>query len=110
MRSSPDAAPRSPSGSAARWNARIHYYLGLYFLFFIWLFAVTGLLLNHGAWGMAEAQRNRTTAKSEHRVSLPTTGTQLGDAKNLMRQLEIDGEIQWVAMPTDGSRLDFRVT
>ena len=28
-------------------NRKGHYYLGLYFLLFLWLFALTGLLLNH---------------------------------------------------------------
>ena len=31
------------------WNRRVHFYLGLYLLFFTWLFAFTGLLLNHPA-------------------------------------------------------------
>jgi hypothetical protein len=110
MRSSPDLGPTKRPSFAARWNARVHYYLGLYFLFFIWLFAVTGLLLNHGMWGMGDIQRSRTTAKSEHRVTLPKTGTPLGDAKDLMRQLQVDGEIQWLSTPADGRRFDFRVT
>jgi hypothetical protein len=92
-----------------RWNARLHYYLGLYFLFFIWLFAVTGLLLNHGMWGAADLQRSRETSKSEQRVSLPKTGTQLGDAHDLMKQLEIEGEVQWSATPGDANRFVFRV-
>ena len=109
MLSSPEPAPTMRDNSIARWNARIHYYLGLYFLFFIWLFAVTGVLLNHGMWGMGDFQRSRTASKSEHRVSLPKSETQLADAKDLMRQLQIDGEIQWLATPADGTRLDFRV-
>ena len=36
-----------PSESLRTANRRAHYYLGLYFLFFLWLFAFTGLLLNH---------------------------------------------------------------
>jgi hypothetical protein len=92
-----------------RWTARIHYYLGLYFLFFVWLFALTGLLLNHSMWGFAEFQRSRTTTKSEQMVSVPNTGTQLGDAQDLMRQLGIDGEVQWVAAGSDAGRFVFRV-
>jgi hypothetical protein len=33
-----------------RWNRKLHYYLGLYFLFFLWLFSATGLMLNHQQW------------------------------------------------------------
>ena len=32
------------------WNRKFHYYLGLYFLFFLWLFSLTGLMLNHQQW------------------------------------------------------------
>ena len=35
------------------WNRRIHYYLGLYFLLFLWLFSFTGLLLNHPRWALS---------------------------------------------------------
>ena len=28
------------------WNRKLHYYLGLYFLFFLWMFAFTGVF--HG--------------------------------------------------------------
>ena len=109
MPSSPEPKPPGSTNSVARWNARLHYYLGLYFLFFIWLFAVTGLLLNHGMWGFADLQRSRETSKSAQRVSLPKTGTQLGDARDLMRQLKIEGEVQWSATPGDANRFDFRV-
>jgi hypothetical protein len=109
MSSLPESNRRVSISSAARWNARLHYYLGLYFLFFIWLFALTGLLLNHGMWGFAELQRSRETSKSAQRVAVPKTGTPLGDARELMRQLEIVGEVQWSATPGDANRFDFRV-
>lgn len=44
---------RSERGTASTflvWNRRTHFYLGLYFLFFAWLFVFTGLLLNHPRW------------------------------------------------------------
>src|SRR5688572_5125842 len=96
MPSSPEMTNPTPARVLSKWNARLHYYLGLYFLFFIWLFAITGLLLNHGMWGFAEFQRSRTTAKSEHRVTLSNSGTPLTDARDLMRQLQIEGEVQWL--------------
>src|SRR5689334_10729373 len=61
-------------------------------------------------WGMADMQSGRVTTKSERRITVPNTGSLLGDARNLMRQLQIDGEIQWLTTPPDGSRFDFRVT
>ena len=109
MPSSPEVTPLTPTRRFAKWNARTHYYLGLYFLFFIWLFAITGLLLNHGMWGMADFQRSRTTSKSEHRVILSRSGTPLTEARDLMRQLEIEGEIQWLGTTSNAGRFDFRV-
>ncbi len=109
MPSSPEVTTPAPGSSVAKWNARTHYFLGLYFIFFIWLFAITGLLLNHGMWGMADFQRSRTTSKSEHRVTLPKSGTPLTDARDVMQQLQIDGEIQWLGTPGNANRFDFRV-
>ena len=47
--------PSSASGARRlltfeTWNKKLHYYLGLYFLLFLWLFSFTGLLLNHPRW------------------------------------------------------------
>jgi len=33
--------------SSERWNRKLHFYTGLFLLFFLWLFAFSGLLLNH---------------------------------------------------------------
>ncbi len=48
------SASSSPSSMETRalevWNRKLHYYLGLYFLFFLWLFSLTGLMLNHQQW------------------------------------------------------------
>ncbi len=109
MPSSPETTMSAPGRLAAQWSVRAHYYLGLYFLFFIWLFAITGLLLNHGMWGMADFQRSRTTSKSEHQVTLSKTGTPLNEARDLMRQLQLEGEIQWLGTTGNAGRFDFRV-
>ncbi len=91
------------------WNRRLHYYLGLYFLLFIWLFALTGLLLNH-TWSFGEFWSNRKVASSEQPVQGPAGGSLLEQARDVMRQLGIVGEIQWVTTKPDTSRLEFRVT
>lgn len=36
------------------WNRKIHIYLGLYFLFFLGLFSISGLVLNHPQWAFAQ--------------------------------------------------------
>lgn len=116
MLSSPEHAP--PPGRGARdfatvskaWNRRLHYYLGLYFLFFVWLFALTGLLLNHGSWTFAEFWPNRKISNVERPIEVPAAGSALENARNVMRQLDLAGEIQWLATPPDAMRLEFRVT
>lgn len=90
------------------WNRRLHYFLGLYFLFFIWLFALTGLLLNH-SWTFAEFWPNRKVSTAEHSVREPAKGSALEQARDVMQQLGIAGEIQWVATKPDATRLEFRV-
>lgn len=71
MTQTPDTAAaerrrRRPT-SARIWNRRIHNYVGLYFLVFIWLFALSGLLLNHSDWTFAEfwpSAKNRPALRS----------------------------------------------
>ena len=91
-------------------NRRLHFYLGLYFLFFVWLFALTGLMLNHGHWKFTEFWPNRKISNSERAIVTPPAGTSLDTAKDLMRQLGLAGEIQWVATQRDATKLNFRVT
>ncbi|MBI5767672.1 MAG: PepSY domain-containing protein [Verrucomicrobia bacterium] len=91
------------------WNRRLHFYLGLYFLFFIWLFALTGLLINHHEWKFAEFWPNRKVANTEQAIQLPAAETNLAKARDVMRQLSLTGEIQWVTTRPDPNRFDFRV-
>lgn len=92
------------------WNRKVHYYLGLYLLLFVWLFAFSGLLLNHSNWKFAEFWGNRKEATYERPIAVPVPGNDLVQANDLMRQLEISGEIEWTATRKDDSRLDFRVS
>ena len=85
------------------WNRRVHFYLGLYFLFFIWLFAFTGLLLNHPRWQFAQFWPNRIQNTTEHTLQSVTAVADIDRARDVMRQLGITGEIQWPAtQPVDG--------
>ena len=91
------------------WNRKLHYYLGLYFLFFLWLFAFTGLLLNHPGWTFAEFLANRKQSVFERQIQPPRSGSDLDQARDLMRQLDIAGEIEWTATRSDPNAFDFRV-
>ena len=91
------------------WNRKLHYYLGLYLLFFLWLFAFTGLLINHSSWAFAEFWPNRQVSNYERAVQPPPPGDDLSQAQDLMRQLAIVGEIQWGAPRRDPGHLDVQV-
>lgn len=90
------------------WNRKFHYYLGLYFLFFLWLFAFTGLLLNH-SWQFAEFWPKRSVLTFERAVDASRTGTDIERAQDVMRQLGIRGEIEWTATRPSSTLLEFRV-
>ena len=98
--------PSSVENLVKLWNRKLHYYLGLYFLFFIWLFALTGLLLNH-AWKFAEFWPNRKVTTFERGIELPPMGDRDAQARDLIRQLGIRGEAQWGTASSD--RLEFQV-
>jgi hypothetical protein len=94
-----------------RWNRKLHFYSGLFLLFFLWLFAFTGLLLNHPKWTFHEYWNNRHETNNERTIKAPApdaTGD-LDQARDIMRQLGIDGEILWTTTRADPSQLEFQV-
>lgn len=78
---------------AEQWNRRLHYYAGLYFVFFLWLFALTGLLLNHGQWSIATAANQRQQVNYVKAVDPPRGETAILRALDLAAQLNLRGEI-----------------
>jgi hypothetical protein len=92
------------------WNRRIHYYIGLYLLFFTWLFVFTGLLLNHPQWRFAQFWPNRIQQTTEHAIQAPSGGSDDERARDVLRQLGIAGEIQWPAQQRRGGPLTFQVS
>lgn len=103
-------APCVSGDTLRRWNRRLHYSLGLFWLLFIWLFAFTGLLLNHSQWKFAEFWDNRRETSVERTIVAPAVDGDLDKARDVMRQLGLRGEIDWTAGGTDSDRLDFRVS
>lgn len=99
----PDRSEHTATAVFLVWNRRLHYYPGLYLLFFCWLFVFTGLLLNHSRWQFAQFWPNRVQRTTEHQIQLPKGATDVERARNLMQQLGIAGEIQWpTAQPSNG--------
>jgi hypothetical protein len=89
----------SPSRNVAKtietWNRKLHYYLGLYFLFFLWLFALTGLMLNHQQW--FRNLYDRAESRLQLSIETPLGDTVLEQASDVMRQLGLQGEIDFPA-------------
>ena len=91
------------------WNRRVHYYLGLFLLFFIWLFAFTGLLLNHPRWQFAQFWPNRIQSTTEHTIAAVTAVNDTAKARDVMRQLGVAGELQWPATQPANGPFTFQV-
>ena len=92
------------------WNRRLHFYLGLYLLFFIWLFAFTGLLLNHPRWQFAQFWPNRIQSTTEHTLGPVTAVVDIDRAREVMRELGIAGEVQWPATQPPNGPFTFQVS
>lgn len=90
------------------WNRRFHYYLGLYFLLFVWLFSFTGLLLNHPRWTLSRIP-NEPSTPFERTIESPSGNTDLARATDVVRQLDLRGEIEWPQASQAPGRLDFNI-
>lgn len=104
----PSSTKRGPAEVAETWNRRLHYYSGLYLLFFLWLFAFTGLLLNHTKWRFAEFWPQRQVTRYELPIEVPAAGGDLAQAEEILRQTGIRGEIEWTKTRADADVLEFR--
>jgi hypothetical protein len=102
--------PRGGADAFGAWNRRIHFYAGLYLLLFVWLFAFTGLLLNHPKWKFAEFWPTRKQTSLERQIRRPQAGSDLAQAQDILGQLGLTGEIEWTSARVDSGRLDFRVS
>ena len=109
MSSLPEPASPRPMATLETLNRKLHYYLGLYFLFFLWLFSFTGLLLNHPQWRFGEFWPQRQETQFEKAIEPTSATNDLERAKDLMRQLDVTGEIDWPDRKQEPGRLDFNV-
>lgn len=90
------------------WNRRLHYYLGLYLLLFLWFFSVSGLILNHPKWAIGQFWSERTETVVERSIRLPGDGTDNDIAADLMRQAAIVGEVSDIKRDSTG-KFSFQV-
>jgi hypothetical protein len=109
----PQQPPSNPQFWAGfeRWNRKLHFYVGLFLLFFVWLFALSGLVLNHPSWRFTEFWSNRTKINYEHDIAIPEPDVKgdLGQAREIMKQLGIVGDILWTTTRRDPNLFDFQV-
>src|ERR1700704_2995591 len=96
---SPFNRGRGITGVLETWNRKLHYYLGLYLLLFLWLFSFTGLLLNHPRWALSRIP-NEPNPVYERTIETPVGRTDIERAHDVIRQLGLKGEIDW---PQGGS-------
>jgi hypothetical protein len=91
------------------WTRRLHNHVGLYLLLFLWLFSVSGLVLNHSRWSVARFWDARTETTAERAIRAPAAGGDVAMATALMRELGIVGELGETKRHPDGARFDFQV-
>jgi hypothetical protein len=91
------------------WSQKIHIYLGLYFLVFLWLFSASGLLLNHH-WSFAEFYPQRRESNSERAITPPVSTGDVDRARELMAQLGLEGELEWTTVRPNPALFEFRVS
>jgi uncharacterized protein len=94
--------------SLESWIRRLHTYSGLYFLFFIWLFAASGLILNHPGWSFAWFWPQRERSSTVVAVAAPPAGGATSAAHAVMAQLGIRGEVSAELSSDSPSVLRFR--
>jgi hypothetical protein len=78
--------------AARLWNRKIHVYFGLYFLLFIWLFAASGLILNHH-WEATQFYQTEEKQLSTHAITVPKGADDQAIAQALAGQLGLRGEV-----------------
>ena len=85
------------------WSTKLHIYLGLFFLLFLWLFSITGFLMNHPVWFAAMPDR----VSEELTVEMPEDGDDRAKSLALMDQLGLTGE--YLQSPQKEGHFLFRV-
>ena len=92
------------------WNRKLHNYVGLFLLTFIWLFSLTGILLNHPTWEFTKFWATRVETSTDLAIRVPE-GTEQEQARDLMSQARITGELNRIVPHSEDAApgLDVRV-
>ena len=95
-------------GVVETWNRKLHYYVGLYFVLFLWLFSFTGLLLNHPRWALSRIP-NDPGPVYERTIEPPAGNTDVERANDVVRHLGLRGEIDWPQGSAAPGMLEFNL-
>ena len=101
---------RNFSRLVKEWNTKLHIYVGLFSLLFLWLFAVSGVIMNHPLWFSGQPRwfsGQPTRSEFEQPVELPSGTDDQATAMALLEQLGISGEVIFMVPKKD--HLTFRV-
>lgn len=95
--------------SLIKWNRKIHIYIGLFLLLFIWLFGISGLLLNHH-WEFANSWEHRKVINYDKTIEISKEREKHILVIEIMDKLNLNGSIVNLRYSTDASQLNFIVT
>jgi hypothetical protein len=87
------------------WTLDLHFYLGLFLCPFILVFAVSTLLLNHPGQPPPESSARNTTARQHVELETRLGVDALEQARSILRQLGVTGEIAYVRHQAREERL-----
>jgi len=88
-------------------NRKIHIYLGLFLLLFIWLFFISGLIINHGGWKFAGFYDQRKERKTDFTFPVSSLNDNQELVSLILTQLKISGEVENIIIIPES--IDFRV-
>lgn len=91
------------------WNRKIHIYLGLYLLFFMWLFGFSGLLLNHH-WEFANFWENRIETGYDKTIQISEERDQEALVHEIMNKLNLNGSVNNLIFSTDSVFFNFVIS
>jgi len=89
-----------------KWNQKIHIYLGLFLLLFIWLFGISGLLLNHH-WEFANSWEKRKVISYDKTIEISQEREKHTLVHEIMNKLNLNGSIVNLRYSTDSIYLNF---
>jgi hypothetical protein len=89
-----------------KWNRKVHIYLGLFLLLFIWLFGISGVLLNHH-WAFSNSWEKKVVTTYEETITVSELANKQFLVDDIMGKLNLKGSIFNPKYSSDSTRLSF---